>query len=123
MMLDGRMETRLPIIMPIYLLDARRIAQPPELALTENVSSNGVRLVTKWRRKPGEHERFTLLSGEDAFTARIVYCHQTPQNAYCVGLRLREPSTGWWRAQIKPARTAFAARWAALWHEGLLRSH
>ncbi len=120
MTLDGRMETRLPIVMPIYLIDGRRSAQPPELALTENVSANGVRVVSKWKRKPGEQQRFTLLSGEDALAAQVVYCHQTPSNSYCIGLRLRQPCAGWWRAQEKPVRLGIAARWATLWREGFM---
>ena len=117
MTVDGRTEARLLIVMPIYLIDGRRTAQPPELALTENVSANGVRVVSKWKRKPGERERFTLLAGEDALTAQVVYCQQTPQNSYCIGLRLRQPCAGWWRAQAKPVRLGIAVRWAAVWRE------
>ena len=118
MSLDGRMEARLPITIPIYLIDRRRTAQPPELALTENVSPNGVRVISKWKHNPGEQERFTLMSGETALTAQVVYCHQQPDNSYCIGLRLRQPCAGWWRAQTKPARITIAARWATLWHDG-----
>ncbi len=120
MTLDGRMEARLQIAMPIYLMDGRRTAQPPELALTENVSSNGVRVVSKWQRKPGQPARFTLLCGDDALTARVVYCHQTPNNSYCIGLRLRQPCAEWWHAQAKPVRLGVAARWAAIWREGFI---
>ena len=120
MTLDGRAEARLSIAMPIYLIDRRRTAQPPELALTENVSSNGLRVLTKWQRKPGEQERFTLLSGEDALTARVVYCHPTPANSYCIGLRLRQPCAGWWHEQAKPIRVGVAARWAAIWRENFM---
>lgn len=120
MTLDGRMETRVPIVMPIYLLDARRTAQAPELALTENVSPNGVRVITKWKRQPGEQEHFALLSGEEALRAEVVYCLQTPKNAYCVGLRLQRPRAGWWHAQTRPARVGVAARWAAMLREGFM---
>ena len=120
MALDGRTEARLPIAMPIYLIDRRRTAQPPELALTENVSSNGLRVLSKWHRKPGEQERFTLLSGEDALTARVVYCQPAATTSFCSGLRLREPCAGWWREQAKPIRLGVAARWAAIWHEGFM---
>jgi hypothetical protein len=120
MTLDGRTEARLQIAMPIYLIDRRRTAQPPELALTENVSSNGVRVVSKWLRKPGEQERFTLLSGERALAAQVVYCHQTPNNSYCIGLRLRQPCAGWWHAQAKPVRLGVAARFASIWREGFI---
>ena len=120
MTLDGRTEARLSIAMPIYLIDRRRTAQPPELALTENVSSNGLRVLTKWQRKPGEQERFTLLSGEDALTARVVNCHPTPANSYCIGLRLRQPCAGWWHEQAKPIRVGVAARWAAIWRENFM---
>jgi hypothetical protein len=120
MTLDGRTEARLPIAMPIYLIDRRRTAQPPELALTENVSSNGLRVLSKWQRKPGEQERFTLLSGEDALIARVVYCQPTSTNSYRIGLRLRQPCAGWWREQAKPIRLGVAARWATIWREGFM---
>lgn len=103
MSLDGRMETRLQLAVPIYLLDAKRGAQPPELALTENVSSSGVRVVTKWRREPGERERVTLLSGDAPLTAEVVYCHPVPQNSYCVGLKLQQRRAGWWNGETAAA--------------------
>jgi hypothetical protein len=103
MSLDGRMETRLQVAVPIYLLDGRKGAQPPELALTENVSSSGVRVVTKWRREPGERERVTLLGGDTPLSAKVVYCHPVPQNSYCVGLKLEEHRAGWWNSEAVPA--------------------
>lgn len=117
MKLDGRMEARVAIALPIYLLDAKRAAQPPELALTENVSASGIRVVTKWRREPGEQERVTLLSGEDALAAQVVYCQQAPNSGYCVGLRLKQPCAEWWQVKAKPLRIGVAARWAAMWRQ------
>lgn len=120
MTLDGRMEARIPIVMPIYLLDGRRTAQPPELALTQNVSSTGMCVVTKWRREPGEQERVTLLSGEDALSAEVVYCHPSNKNGYSVGLRLRWPCAGWWNERAKPLRSGVASRWASIWRESFM---
>lgn len=120
MTLDGRMEARIPIVMPIYLLEGRRAAQPPELALTQNVSSTGMCVVTKWRREPGEKERVTLLSGEDALSAEVVYCHHCDKNGYSVGLRLHQPCAGWWREQAKPVRLGVASRWASIWRESFM---
>lgn len=120
MELDGRMEARLPIVMPIYLLDGRRTAQPPELALTQNVSSTGMCVVTKWRREPGEQERVTLLSGEDALSAEVVYCHHYDKSGFSVGLRLHKPCAGWWDQQAKPVRLGVASRWASIWRESFM---
>jgi hypothetical protein len=120
MTLDGRMEARIPIVMPIYLIDGRRTTQPPELALTQNVSSTGMRVVTKWRREPGEKERVTLLSGEHALSAEVVYCHHSDKTGYSVGLRLHEPCANWWHEQEKPLRLGVASRWASIWRESFM---
>jgi hypothetical protein len=102
MTLDGRREARVRLAVPIYLLDVKRGAQPPELALTENVSSSGACVVTKWRREPGEHERLTLISGEAPIHAEVVYCHPMLQHNYYVGLRLQERCADWWSAEAGP---------------------
>jgi hypothetical protein len=117
MTLDGRMETRVSIVMPVYLLDAKRSTQPPELALTQNVSATGARVVTKWRREPGDQERLSLLSGDTALSAAVVYCHATPKSSYCIGLRLLEPSVGWWNEQAADPQTSVATRWAQIWRQ------
>lgn len=120
MTLDGRMEARLSIVVPIYLLDGRRATQPPELALTQNVSPKGMCVVTKWRREPGEQERVTLLSGEDALSAEVVYCRHSDKSGYSVGLRLHQPCANWWNERAKPLRWGAASRWASIWRESFM---
>jgi hypothetical protein len=100
------MEGRVPMVLPVYLLDDKRGPQPAELALTENVSSSGARVVTKWRREPGDPQRITLLSGETLLTAQVVYCHPVPKSSFCVGLKLTERCAGWWNAQPAPVGVA-----------------
>ncbi|HTZ74105.1 MAG TPA: PilZ domain-containing protein [Candidatus Aquilonibacter sp.] len=117
MTLDGRMEARVPIVIPIYLQDAKRATRLPELALTENVSATGARLVTKWRRQPGRQQRLTLLSGDTMLSAEIVYCHPIPEGGYRIGLKLLERSAGWWNEQAVPPRASPTMRWAQMWRQ------
>ncbi len=111
MTLDGRIDPRVSIVMPLYLLDAKRSSRPPELVLTQNVSATGARLLTKWRREPGDQERLTLLSGDTTLSAEVVYCFPVAKGSYCLGLKLLERSAGWWDEQAVPPRITIAARW------------
>jgi GGDEF domain-containing protein len=73
MPLDGRTEKRAPMAMAMNLVSAQD-QLVTERVLTENVSSHGVRVLTKRYRQPGEPARLIPLKGESGFPARVVYC-------------------------------------------------
>jgi len=111
MTLDGRIDPRISIVMPLYLLDVKRSSRLPELVLTQNVSATGVRLLTTWRREPRDQERLTLLSGDATLSAEVVYCHPAPKGSYCLGLKLAGRSAGWWNQQASLPQMTITTRW------------
>jgi hypothetical protein len=94
MSLDGRIEKRIPMGIPVYLgsLGKPRTA---ERVLTENVSPHGARVVTKRRRQPGEDQWITPLSGQFELPAQVIYCQPLANGDFCVGLDFRGCPVNW----------------------------
>jgi hypothetical protein len=76
-----------------------------DLALTENVSPRGARIITKRARKAGDSCGLASLSGGFYVSARVVYCERLPNRNYCIGLELQESQQNWWQ----PSRAVPAA--------------
>ncbi len=89
-----RLEKRIPISVRVDLcsLDVR---QPAHQALTENVSTHGVRVVSSnpWKR----NERLNLwsLPGDFRARARVVYCEPLGHHSFAIGLRLLASAGEW----------------------------
>ena len=66
-----------------------------EKTFTENVSSQGGRVVTKQRWKPGERVLLESLESDFQSQARVVYCQLLPRNHFAVGLDLISPTEEW----------------------------
>ena len=71
MRLVGRIEKRVPRAVSVYLISLKD-PRAAEHVLTENVSSNGARVITKQRCQPGEQHQITSLSGEFRLSARVI---------------------------------------------------
>lgn len=112
MVLDGRIEKRNPLAIPLYLVSASGPVAA-ELVLTENVSTHGVCAVTKRRWQPGEIQRISSLSGKFHLPARVVYCHPRADNSYCVGLEFGACSANWWDRAAGAGLTASGGRGSA----------
>ena len=86
-MSSGRSEKRTPIELAVVLssLNERPFE---ERAFTENLSSRGLRAITKRMWQPGD--RFLVSFGAEAIpgTARVVYCQRLANNRFAVGLAL-----------------------------------
>jgi hypothetical protein len=91
---DGRIEKRLPMMVPVHLTTAKepRVA---ERAFTRNVSPHGARVVTKRLWQPGEEPLLTPLTGEFPQPARVVYCQPRARGGFYVGLQFPERSVRW----------------------------
>jgi hypothetical protein len=92
--LDGRIDKRVPMAVSLYVISLKEPGIA-ERVITENVSSNGARIITKQRCQPGEQQQVTPLSGEFQLRARVVYCQPLPHKGFCVGLEFRERSVNW----------------------------
>jgi len=67
----------------------------PEKTTTENVSTHGVRVLTKRALPPQERLLVTSLSGSDEpIPARVVYCQPLAEGVFGVGLQFERKSNG-----------------------------
>jgi PilZ domain len=94
MSLDGRIEKRIPMGIPVYLVGLKK-PRTAERVLTENVSPHGARVVTKRRSQPGEDQWITPLSGQFQLPAQVIYCQPLANGDYCVGLDFRGRPVNW----------------------------
>jgi hypothetical protein len=91
---DGRIEKRVPTIVPVYLATT---IQPrvEERTFTRNVSPHGARVVTRRLWQLGEEPLLTPLTGEFPQPARVVYCQPRPSGGFYVGLQFTAHSVKW----------------------------
>lgn len=82
----GRIEKRIRLAIP---LEVSKLRDPSggEHAITENVCSNGVRVLIRRTMEP--NQRLTVRSFESDLQAqaRVVYCQRLPDGLYGVGLQ------------------------------------
>lgn len=95
MHMNGRFETRLFVTVPLYVLDPTH-PDLVDLALTENVSPCGVRILSKRCAQPGESWELRPLSGELQMSVRVIYCEKIRRHNFRIGLRLLDPIQQWW---------------------------
>ena len=100
---DGqRIQKRTPATVALQISSAK---QPfiTELAFTENVSLQGVRVVTERAWKPGERVIVKSYHGSIQSRARVIYCHHLAEARYAVGLELHS-AVGTWADVAEPRR-------------------
>ncbi|MGH9700935.1 MAG: hypothetical protein ACRD5R_05380, partial [Candidatus Acidiferrales bacterium] len=103
MSLDGRIEARVGLTIPIYLASTKG-PDAAELVVTENVSTHGVRATSKRRWQPGEQHRVTPLTREFDLQARVIYCQPLPNNAFSIGLKFQYSFSMWWERSVAADR-------------------
>jgi hypothetical protein len=90
----GRVEKRIPLERPLQIsgLKSLGLADLIEKTTTENVSTHGVRILTKRALLPQERLLVTSLSArEEPIPARVVYCEPLAEGVFAVGLQLEKP--------------------------------
>ena len=60
-------------------------------ATTENISEQGLRLVTEQGWKPGERVLLTTPETGSRVPARVIYCERLSEKRFAVGLELSRP--------------------------------
>ncbi len=86
---SGRLEKRIHIEVPLRLLMPRNPGDG-EKTVTQNVSSRGVRVLTRRPLPPQEQLVATTADGEVRMQARVVYCQGLPDGRFAVGLQFQE---------------------------------
>lgn len=94
--LQGRMETRLPIIVVVLLAHAAVVAEikPEERTYTDNISPCGARVFSKRAWQPGDLVRIAPIN-EESFPGRVVYCQRLPDDRYCFGVKFEFGPVAW----------------------------
>ena len=83
--------------MAVMLTSRDRVSRT-ELALTENISGRGARVVTKKLWSANDSLVIKSLEGDLQSEARVIYSQPTRENVYAIGLELISP-TGSWRTK------------------------
>ena len=94
MPLDGRIEKRVPMAVPVDLVIAEETLFA-ERVVTVNVSPHGARVVTKRRWRAEEQPWLASLTGYFRLQGSVVYCQPLTNEDFCVGLKFRASLIDW----------------------------
>jgi hypothetical protein len=94
--LEGRIEKRVGMEIPVRLLGSERIGVV-EKVVTVNVSPHGARVITKRRWRTDDHVGIASLAGDWRVSARVVYCYSQGGDNFSVGLEFRRSFFDWER--------------------------
>ena len=88
----GRIEKRIHLAVP---LEVSKLWDPAgwEHTITENICSNGVRVLIRRAIEPNERLMLRLFEGDPQTQTRVVYCERLPDGRYGVGLQFQGVAT------------------------------
>ena len=98
MTLEGRIEKRVPMAVPVDLVIAEEMLVS-ERVVTVNVSPHGARVVTKRRWRDEEQPWLASLSSYFRLQGSVVYCQPLTNGDFCVGLKFRASFIDWGNRQ------------------------
>lgn len=98
-MLTGRSEKR-NVAAVAVMLTSLELTSRTELTFTENISSEGARVVTGKLWLADEPLVIKSLEGDLQSEARVTYRHTVRKDVYAIGVKLIEP-TGQWRTRVQ----------------------
>lgn len=99
---DRRIDPRLSVGVPVYLVSASR-ERPAEQAVTENVSAGGACVICRHRLQRGERQAVSPLSLDVQLPGRVVYCRPLSNKSFCVGLAFERRFAHWWDSRTEAA--------------------
>jgi PilZ domain len=94
MRLDGRIEKRVPMAVPVDLVIAEDMLVA-ERVVTVNVSPHGARVVTKRPWQVEEQPWLASLTSYFRLQGSVVYCQPLANGDFCVGLKFRASFIDW----------------------------
>jgi hypothetical protein len=94
--LSGRTERRLPIVVVVRLApcEPASINGEEERTYTDNISTRGARVFSRYPWQLGDTVRVTPLSGDSA-CGKVVYCQRLPDDRYSIGVKFQPSSLKW----------------------------
>jgi hypothetical protein len=103
-LLRGRSESRVPIVVPVYLARAS-LPQSTELAIAADVGEHGLGVVTTRYWRPGEVLQISSISQDFSVIAKVAYCWRKLEHSFHTGLVLHNPGPCWWERFLpRPGR-------------------
>jgi len=93
-MLLGRSEKRNAAVVTV-MLTSSELPFPTEVALTENISSRGARVVSKGLWEKNNSLVIKSLDGGLQSEARVIYRRPIREDVYAIGLELIAPRGDW----------------------------
>jgi len=90
----GRYDKRIAVAVAV-MLTSPESAFTTELALTENISERGARVLTRRVWLANESVVIKSLEGDLQSEARVVYRQPVRENVYAIGLELLGPKGNW----------------------------
>ncbi len=94
MPLDGRIEKRVAMAVPVDLVIAEETLVA-ERVVTINVSPHGARVVTRRRWRAEEQPWLASLTSYFRLQGSVVYCQPLANGDFCVGLKFRASFIDW----------------------------
>jgi hypothetical protein len=92
--LNGRIEKRVPMAMPVDLVIAEE-SLVAERVVTVNVSPHGARVMTKRRWRAEEQLWLASVTSYFRLQGSVVYCQPLTNGNFSVGLRFRATFINW----------------------------
>lgn len=91
---SGRFEKRIRLAVAIEIFSQREPIVS-ERTVTENVCSQGARILAKQAREPNEPLLLRTLGEDLRIVARVVYCQRLPDGRFGVGVHLLGGDVHW----------------------------
>ncbi len=89
-----RTENRIPMEIGCHL-EGNQQVPGAESTFTENVSSNGARVVSVRRWEPDDRLIFTARNGEFRSSARVAYCQPLQGDGFAIGVEFLDAKGRW----------------------------
>ena len=93
----GRVEHRIAKIEVVELLHVGESPVAKVEAITENVSSQGARVITDSMCAVGKRLRLNAPEEHLQLPARVVYCQRLEERKFALGLQLEVRVEKWWK--------------------------
>ena len=97
---SGRLEKRIRLEVPLQI-SSPEDPSATERTTTENVCSQGVRVLTRMAKRPDERLMINSLAGDLRGLARVVYCQRLTDNRFGVGLQFNTQVAKWPRGSLE----------------------
>jgi hypothetical protein len=94
---SGRLEKRIQLAVPVEIASMQN-PFATERTITENVCSQGVRVLTRRARALNERLMLKSLADDLRAIARVIYCQRLPDGRFGIGMDFLGVTLDWFKA-------------------------